>query len=296
MPPSFFAGQNVLFPPPCQPRPGNRGALVIIAGRTQQEHDYNLSKFLEMLKRYKMTLNFDKCKMNTKILRVLGYEISNNSMKPDPTRLDPIKNLAIPSDKKSLQRMMGLFSYYARCVPKFSEKVAPLVKAEFPLNANCIKHIEILKNDIMNSILYVIDDTAPLRLEKDASDTAIGSVLSQSGKPIAFFSRSLNPSERKHSPVEKEAYCIVESVLCWRHSLLGRHFLLLTDQKAVSFMYDQKHSKIKNKKIQRWRLELMPFSYEIQHRSGELNVAADALSRPVCASTNFDLRYLEVLH
>ena len=59
-------------------------------------------------------------------------------------------------------------------------------------------------------------------------------------------------------------------------------------------MFDIKHtSKIKNDKIARWRIELMPFSFDIVHRPGKLNVAADALSRDICSATNhFDLTEL----
>ena len=45
-------------------------------------------------------------------------------------------------------------------------------------------------------------------------------------------------------------------------------------------MFDQRNrGKIKNSKIQAWRAELGMFPYEVKHRSGKENVAADALSR-----------------
>ncbi|XP_024080601.1 uncharacterized protein LOC112126213, partial [Cimex lectularius] len=62
--------------------------------------------------------------------------------------------------------------------------------------------------------------------------------------------------------------------------LLGKHFHLITDQEALSFIFNKKQaSKIKNEKITRWRLELAPFSYDITYRPGAENVKADALSR-----------------
>ncbi|KAL7629906.1 UNVERIFIED_CONTAM: hypothetical protein RMT77_019975 [Armadillidium vulgare] len=44
-------------------------------------------------------------------------------------------------------------------------------------------------------------------------------------------------------------------------------------------------SKIKNEKSARWRLELLPYKFEIIHCPGSLNQAADALSRPLCSAT-----------
>ena len=78
----------------------------------------------------------------------------------------------------------------------------------------------------------------------------------------------------------------MEAIRKWRHYLLGRHFRLITDQRSVSFMFDKgNHGKIKNDKIARWRVELSPFSYDIEYRAGKDNVVADALTRaPTCAS------------
>jgi transposase InsO family protein len=91
-----------------------------------------------------------------------------------------------------------------------------------------------------------------------------------------------------HSPsVEREALAVVEAVKRWRHYLSGRPFTLITDQQAVSFMFNQdQHSKVKNLKILRWRLELANYSYDIVYRPGKLNAPADALSRSYCSAMN----------
>ena len=48
-------------------------------------------------------------------------------MRPDPERVKPIINLPNPTNKKELQRVIGMFSYYAQWLPQFSEKVRPLI-------------------------------------------------------------------------------------------------------------------------------------------------------------------------
>ena len=64
------------------------------------------------------------------------------------------------------------------------------------------------------------------------SDYAIAATLSQQGRPVAIFSRTLNGSELKHSTIEKEAAAIIEAVRKWKHYLTGRRFSLVTDHKA----------------------------------------------------------------
>lgn len=79
----------------------------------------------------------------------------------------------------------------------------------------------------------------------------------------------------------------MESIKKWRSYLIGRHFKLVTDQRSVAFMLNNKHvSKIKNEKIQRWRIELSCFSYDIVYRAGSMNDAPDALSRIACLQSS----------
>ena len=61
-------------------------------------------------------------------------------------------------------------------------------------------------------------------------------------------------------------------------------------------MFDRSnHGKIKNEKILRWRINLSCFDYDIMYRKGDLNTAADALSRVNCSAI-CNLDNLKVLH
>ena len=67
----------------------------------------------------------------------------------------------------------------------------------------------------------------PFILEVDASDHAIGGVLSQKGPddylhPIAYFSNSLKSSQRNWSIHSKEAFAVVMAVKHWSVYLAGR--------------------------------------------------------------------------
>lgn len=108
------------------------------------------------------------------------------------------------------------------------------------------------------------------------------------------MSRTLRGGEKHYPAVEKEATAIIEAIRKWEHFLARHHFTLITDQKSVAFMLDnRRRTKIKNNKIQCWRLELASFSYSIKYRPGIENAAPDALTRAVCAVTNtFDLKEL----
>ena len=168
---------------------------------------------------------------------------------------------------------------------KYSDKIRPLTQSStFPLSEEACNAYEAIKREISEAIVVAPEDSIPFVLETDASDHCIAATLNQAGRPVAFFSRTLSKHEQNHPAIEKEAYAIVEAIRKWRHYLLGRHFHLITDQRSVSFMFDKgNHGKIKNEKIARWRIELSPFSYDIEYRAGTENVVADALTRfPTC--------------
>ena len=133
--------------------------------------------------------------------------------------------------------------------------------------------------------MHSIDETTPFVVECDASGTTISATLNQSGRPAAFMSRTLSGNELYYPAVEKEATAIIEAVRKWEHYLARQHFTLVTDQKSVAFMFDsRKRTKVKNKKIQCWRLELASFSYSIQYRPGKENHAPDTLTRAFCST------------
>ena len=132
-----------------------------------------------------------------------------------------------------------------------------------------------------------VDESEPFEVETYASEVAIAATLNQNGRPVAFFSRMLQGSELTHLSIEKEAQAIIEAVRHWKHYMTGKHFTLRTDQKSVTFMFDQKHKrKIKIDKILRWLFELSCYSFDVVHKPGWGNIPPDALSCISCALPN----------
>ena len=259
---------------------------VTIGGLTQMEHDHNVQKFREMVVKHGFTLNDDKTISSVPEIKMLGFCISYLKVKPDPSRMQPLIDLPVPTESKSLKRALGLFSYYSKWIEKFSDKIKPLTQEPiFPLDEEAISAFNNLKKDIANSSLSCPNDHGTLIVETDASDIALSATLNQNGRPIAFFSRTLQAHEKKHPSVEKEAAAIVEACHNWRHYLSCRRFKLITDQQAVSFIFNSsQYGKTKNDKIERWRVDLSCFDFDIQFRPGKENMPADCLTRAMCST------------
>ncbi|XP_068235600.1 uncharacterized protein [Palaemon carinicauda] len=255
-------------------------------GASQAEHDENVQNVLEVVQKRNLTLNEGKSVISVPTINVLGYCVGNNVIKPDPDRLRPLQELPPPTNMGSLRRAQGLFAYYAKWIPGFSDTIHPLVNTKtFPLSEPALAAFNSLKKQLMDVSLRAVDESLPFVVECYASEVAVSAVLNQGGRPVAFMSRTLQGSELHYPAVEKEATAIIEAVRKWSHFLARRHFTLITDQRSVMFMLDsRKRTKIKNNKIQEWRLELASYSYTIQYRPGKQNIAPDTLTLAYCCS------------
>ena len=252
---------------------------ITVVGHTQEEHDANVQRFLEVVQAKNLTLNEGKTILNVDKITLLGYEVSHQVLKPDPERVKPLLELPTPTSVPSLKRTIGLFAYYAKWIPDYSNTIRPLLQSKsMPLGGEAIKAFQTLKSVLAKAALQQIDENIPFTVETDASQYCLSATLNQNGRPVAFHSRTLTGSELHQSSVEKEAAAIVDAVRKWHHLLSNKSFTLVTDQRSVGYMFTKKHSNsVKNNKIMRWRMELAPLNYTIVYRSGRVTSPIDRL-------------------
>ena len=112
-----------------------------------------------------------------------------------------------PTTNKELQRLIGLFAYYARWIQSYSDKIPPLIKPTLPLSKDALFVFVVLKQALASAALHPMNNTLTLTVETDASDFAIAGTLNQKGRPIAFHSRTLFPAEQRHSSCKRSVRC-----------------------------------------------------------------------------------------
>ena len=93
---------------------------------------------------------------------------------------------------------------------------------------------------------------------------------------MAYESRKLQDRERRYPVHEKEMTAIIHCLHVWRHYLIGKPFVVKTDNVAASYFASQ--PKLSAKQA-RWQDFLAEFDMSIEYRPGRNNALADALSR-----------------
>jgi hypothetical protein len=94
------------------------------------------------------------------------------------------------------------------------------------------KAFEDIKKIICRQVMLPSSDFyKPFHIYTDASDTQLGSVITQDDKPIAFYSRKLNSAQKRNTTGEQELLSIVETFRELRSILLGYKIIVHTDQK-----------------------------------------------------------------
>jgi hypothetical protein len=92
-------------------------------------------------------------------------------------------------------------------------------------------------------VLCIPDPEIPFEVTTDASDFAVGAVLTQDqGKgpqPVAFISRKMNPHERNYAAHEKETLAVMHALKKWKVYLEGRHFIVHTNHATLRHFPDQ---------------------------------------------------------
>ena len=263
---------------------------ILIASPDSASHCQHLAIVFSRLQKAGLALNADKCVLGAPEVTFLGHKVSSSGLVPLPAKLNSIQAMQQPTTKVGLQRYLGCINFYHRFLPGIAAVLAPLhelvasvarPKAELSWQESHVSAFLESKLRLANSVkLAHPDPGAAVVLTTDASDFAVGAVLSQGSdqKPLGFFSKKLSVAERKYSAFDKELLAVYLAIKHFRPHLDGRHFPVVTDHKPLCGAI--KSSAERSPRQTRHLSFISEFTTDLRHLSGSQNVVADALSRP----------------
>lgn len=265
---------------------------IIICSRTFEEHLMMLEKVATRLRRANLTISPDKSKFCRREMKYLGYVLNENGWKVDSEKISCIVDFPRPQTKREVQRFLGLCNFYRRFIMNFSGIAIPLTeltktKTKFHWTSKPEDSFVKLKSMLVSApVLAMPDYSQPFSIACDASDVAIGAVLTQevNGEehPIGYFSQKLAASERNYSVTERECLAVIRAIEKFRGYVEGVKFTVYCDHAALSYLRSIKNP---TALMCRWVLRLNAFDFEIRYRKGSANVVPDALSRIVASMT-----------
>ncbi|KAL4569364.1 hypothetical protein LXL04_025000 [Taraxacum kok-saghyz] len=222
-----------------------------------------------------------KCSFAANEIPFLGHIISANEVAADPEKIAAIQSWPIPTSFTTLRAFFGLTGYYRRFVKDYAHTASPMTdilkQSTFTWFAPAQQAFTTLQTAMTDLITLALPDfKSTFDITTDASGIAIGAVLSQHDKPIAFFSKKLCNRLLAASTYIRKLYAITEAIKKWRQYLVGQKFRVFTDHHSLKHLLTQT---IQTPEQQKWLTKLMRYTFELHYKPGKQNKVADALSR-----------------
>ena len=278
---------------------GNNGCVavflddIIVYSNDAKQHEKHLRQVYRLLGKNRIFLRLEKCYFCNPKVKFLGWIIADGKMQADEEKLKVIHEWPTPETKTAVRSFAGYVNFFKKLIPEYAEIMAPLfdlMRDEVPNDVTEVWNevhqnaFESIKRKLTSPpVIKIANPDLPYIVEVDASQQAIGAILSQVDPDdkkqhvVEYYSKRLSKAQRNYAPGKLELLAIIVALKHWRHYLQGtsHKFVLYTDHKPLQYMQTTKDP---SRLLLRWIDFLQQFNFEVKYRKGEEN-PADGLSR-----------------
>ena len=262
---------------------------VIIFSPNPAEHVGHVRSILQVLRQHKLYAKIEKCEFDKDEMTFVGYLVSKTGIGRDPAKVSAILEWPTPTSVKEVQSFLGFSNFYRKFILHYSALTSPLTSltrkgVKFTWSQASDAAFRMLQQAFTSApVLQHFQPELPLTIEADASDFALGCVLSQPSPdgilhPICFYSRKFTPAELNYPIYDKELLAVVEAFKQWRVYVEGaaHPVCVYTDHKNLEYFSTARTT---SRRHARWAATLAAYDYKITFRRGASNGLPDALSR-----------------
>ena len=280
---------------------------ILVFGKDAGEHDRNLLALLDKCHEVNLTLNRKKLKSKCQSVPFFGNIMTNKGIRPDPSKVQAIKDWPVPNCLKDLQSFLGAVNFLSKFIPKLS-------KLRLPLQGLCKKDVDFMWsethreafNTIKDAIceealLSYYDKDKPIFIEVNASGQGLGAVLLQGDishadasicnqtdgnylllrdclKPIGYASKSLSEAEKRYSNIEHELLGVVWAINHFHHYTFANKIYLISDHKPLHPLFSGKSLVFCSARTVRLLLKIVDKDVTFFYQNGPSMHVSDALS------------------
>ena len=197
------------------------------------------------MREHQLFVKFSKCDFFNDKIQYLGHLVTKEEISIDPEKIRVIEYWLVPKDVTDVISFMGITGYYRRFIEGFSRIANPINSLQkkgnkFNWNQKCEESFKKLKTLLTSApILRIVDPNKEFVVCTDACNDVLVGVLTQEGHVISYDSRKLKVHKKNYATYELELAAVIHALKMWRHHLIGRKFVLMTDDKGLKYLLDQ---------------------------------------------------------
>lgn len=265
---------------------------ILIMSKDHKQHAADLEEVLKRLDQANIYANLDKSELARDELDFIGHHVTSGGRTVAcPKKLQQIAEFKEPKTFGELEAFLGIVGFIRSYVPDLAmvdgklrqlhtrmRKIKNNQGQAISLNQEEKASFTAIQQRFRNSVSHsppALDES--FTIYTDASATGIGAVLVQGVNIVDCYSRTLSPTQRRYSTIEREALAIVMATGFWRHMIDNSMPLLIrTDHRPLQELL---YRNFDSPRLKRFALALMDLPVRIGYYPGRLNTLADFLSR-----------------
>jgi hypothetical protein len=187
---------------------------ILIYSGSLEEHAEHLQKVFQRLRENKLYARFEKCEFGVMEVNFLGHGITQKGLKMDDHKVKAILDWEPPKSIPALKSFLGLacrkfiknFAKIATSLTNFLKKFV----GTYEWDGACDEAFETLKGILVKVLVLKLPNfDKDFEIHSNASDFAIGGVLVQDGRPVAFENKKLSETKRRSPTHEKEMWAVI---------------------------------------------------------------------------------------
>ncbi|XP_024035603.1 uncharacterized protein LOC112096410 [Citrus clementina] len=246
---------------------------MITKSKIPEEHVRHLEETFELLRKYKMKLNPEKCAFGVESGKFLGFMVSHRGIEANPEKIQAIVQMTSPHNLKEIQSLTGRLAALSRFISKATDKCQPFFQVirrgkKTEWTPECEEAFRNLKQYLQQAPLLSTPRVGDkLYLYLAISDRAVSSVLVREEEgvqyPIYYTSKALLDAETRYPPLEKWALALVVAGRKLRPYFQAFPVSVITNQPLRQTL----HKPDASGRLVKWAVELSEFDIDYKPRA-----------------------------
>ncbi|XP_063942623.1 uncharacterized protein LOC108203423 [Daucus carota subsp. sativus] len=247
---------------------------MLVKSKEAQDHIQHLAEMFDILRKYRMKLNPQKCVFGVKSGKFLGFMVNHRGIEANPAKIKALLDMKSPQNVRQVQSLTGRIAALNRFVSKSSDRCKEFFKAikdagkTFVWTDKCEEAFQRIKEQLGKPRLLakpVEGETLILYLA--VSRHSISVVLVKEEKdvqfPVYYVSKRLQDAETRYTSMEKLVYSLVLAARKLRPYFQAHKIEVRTSYPLRQIM----HKPEATGRLMKWAVELGQFDLEYKPRA-----------------------------